>query len=292
MRRAGRAVAHATLLGLLVAGTAYGVAMVAGYLVMLVAAASGRMAMPEPTFTQAAFGVLMVALWGGLILAGLRALMQQCRRSVALARWVADTATAASPSVLAAVARSGCQGLVVEVVDDEPYAFTFGVCRPRVVVSTGLVEVATHDELVAVLRHEGYHVRNRDPLKVLALRTWAAAFFLVPVVGAVLHRILDSQELKADRAAVRDCGISPVAGALLKAVGEPAAAPGTAMATMGGPTLLEARVTQLETGRRPRLLTAIHPAAVLTSAPGVALIAVYGVLLYQVCIAVELCCMS
>lgn len=68
-------------------------------------------------------------------------------------------------------------------------------------VSTGLVETATHDELVAVLRHERYHVHNRDPLKVLALRTWAAAFFFIPLVGSTLQRLLDHQELKADRAA-------------------------------------------------------------------------------------------
>jgi hypothetical protein len=64
------------------------------------------------------------------------------------------------------------------------------------------------------------------------------------------------------------------------------------LAAMGGPPLLEARVAQLETGRELRVLSVIHPAAVLTSAPGIGLVAVYGVLLYEVCIAVRLCCMS
>lgn len=291
MRRLGRVTLHAALLGLLIAGTAYGAAMLMGYFVMVAATVSGRMPTPELNVSQVAFGVLMVTLWGGVIVAGLRAIAGQCRRSVALARWVGDNATAVSAKLSEAVSESGCQGSVVEVADDPPYAFTYGIWRPRVAVSAGLVEAATHAELVAVLRHEGYHVRNRDPLKVLALRTWAAAFFLIPVVGAVLHRILDRQELKADGAALRDSGVSPVAGALLKAVGEPAAVPGTAAAAMGGPSLLEARVAQLETGRRPRILTAVGPGAVLASTPGIAAVAAYGVLLYQVCIAVELCCM-
>lgn len=88
---------------------------------------------------------------------------------------------------------------------------------PRVVVSTGLVEIATHAELLAVLSHEDFHRRHRDPLRVLAFRTWAAAFFFIPILGAVLRRALDRQEPRADRAAVRACGVPPVAGALLKA---------------------------------------------------------------------------
>jgi beta-lactamase regulating signal transducer with metallopeptidase domain len=186
--------------------------------------------------------------------------------------------------------RAGSNGRVVQVADPSPYAFTYGIWRPRIVVSTGLAEVATPDELVAVLCHENHHRRQRDPLKVLALRTWASAFFLIPLVGAVLQRVLDRQELKADRAALRDCGVAPVAGALLKAAGEPTVAPGTALAAMGGPTLLEARITQLETGRGPHLLTAIHPSTVLASLPGIGVVAVYGVLMYQVCIVVHMCC--
>jgi Zn-dependent protease with chaperone function len=283
---------HATLLALLVAGFVWGVAMLASYFVMLVGVLFGHMPLAELSLTQIAFGVLMVLLWGGIIVAGLSALLRQCRRSVALARWVSRNGAPPSARLASASRQAGLPGQVVQVADASPYAFTYGIWHPRVVVSTGLAEVATPEELVAVLRHENHHVRNRDPLKVLALRNWASAFFLIPLIGAVLERILDRQELKADQAALRDCGVAAVAGALLKAVGEPAVAPGTALAAMGGPTLLEARVTQLETGRGPRLLTAIHPAAVLASAPGIGLIAVYGVLLYQVCIAVRLCCIS
>lgn len=278
---------------LLVVGTAYGVVMLAGYFVMLPAAAGGWMPVNELTVPQVALGVLMVTLWGGVILAGLRALVQQGRQKVSLARWVAGSGVAASPRLATAAVRAGFAAPLVEVPDASPYAFTYGIWRPRVVVSAGLAEAASNAELVAVLRHEGSHVRNRDPLKVLALRTWAAAFFLIPLVGAVFQRVLDRQELRADRAALRDCGISPVAGALLKAVGEPAAASrNTALAAIGGPALLDARVAQLETGRNLRLLTAIHPRALLASLPGIGLISFYGVLLYQVCVSVELCCMS
>jgi Zn-dependent protease with chaperone function len=283
---------HAALLAVLVAGTAYGIAMLAGYTMMLVHTVDGGMPIARLSLTEIAFGVLMVLLWGGIIIAGLNALLRQCRRTIQLARWVARTGTEPSPELTAAAARAGLNGRVVQVADSSPYAFTYGIWRPRVVASTALTELAAPDELVAVLSHEHRHLRHRDPLKVLALRTWASAFYLIPLVGAVLQRILDRQELEADRAALRDCGVAPVAGALLKAAGEPTLAPGTALAAMGGPTLLEARVTQLETGQRPRLLTAIHPSTVFVSMPGIGLVAGYGGLLYEVCIAVRMCCMS
>jgi Zn-dependent protease with chaperone function len=290
MVRLWAATRHATLLAVLVAGTGYGVAMLAAYAVMLVGTVNGSMPITQLSLTEIAFGVLMVLLWGGIIVTGLSALLRQCRHGIELARWVARTATAPSAGLAAAAVRAGSNGRVVQVADPNPYAFTYGIWRPRVVVSTGLAEVATPDELVAVLSHENHHRRHRDPLKVLALRTWASAFFLIPLVGAVLRRVLDRQELKADRAALRDCGVAPVAGALLKAAGEPTVAPGTALAAMGGPTLLEARITQLETGRGPHLLTAIHPSTVLASLPGIGVVAVYGVLMYQVCIVVHMCC--
>ena len=59
----------------------------------------------------------------------------------------------------------------VEVIDhDEPFAFTFGLGRPRVAISRGLIEQLSSEELGAVIVHERYHVRARDPLKLRAER--------------------------------------------------------------------------------------------------------------------------
>jgi Zn-dependent protease with chaperone function len=261
MRRSARVILHAGLLAGLVVGAVAGVVVLAGYLVMLVVTALGGMPVPAPSPARIIFGIVMVLLWGTVILAGLGALRRQFRRSAELARWVTANTTTPGSRLAAAAALATAPDRVDQVTDDAPYAFTHGIWHPRIVVSTGLVEVTTHDELVAVLRHEDHHLRHRDPLTVLVARTWSAAFFLVPLVGAMLQRVLDRQELKADRAAVDSCGISPVAGALLKAVGQPAT-PGGALAAMSGPALLEARVTQLETGATPRL-----PATLNRSAP-------------------------
>lgn len=289
--RAGRTLLHAALLGLLVAGTVYGVVMLGGYVMMVGGVLLGHMPTQGVTAREVVFGVLMVVLWSGVIVAGLWALARQLRRSVELARWVEAAAVPRSARLAAAVGRAGISGRVVEVRSDRPYAFTYGVWHPCAVVSSALVQQSEDAELVAVLRHEASHIRHRDPLKVLALRTWSAAFAFVPVVSSLFQGVLDRQELRADRAAVHLSGVAPVAGALLKAVGTPEPGTRTALAAMGGPGLLEARIAQLETGRVPALFDSARP-AMLPSLPGVALVGVYGVLLYQVCLSVRLCCAS
>jgi Zn-dependent protease with chaperone function len=276
MRRVARDVLHAGLLVGLVAGAVTGVVVLAGHLVMLVM--TGIDGMPTPA--RVIFGIVLALLWGTVILSGSGTLLRQLRRSVALARWVAANRTTPTPNVAAAAARATIADRVDQVADATPYAFTRGIWRPRIVVSTGLADVTTHEELVAVLCHENHHLRHRDPLKVLAARTWSAAFLLIPLVGAALQRVLDRQELRADRAAVDSCGVFAVAGALLKAVGRPAA-PGGAVAAMGGPTLLEARVTQLETDGSPVLPAVLSRAALMVSLPGLTIVGLYGVLSYQ-----------
>lgn len=291
MRRVGRLAVDGTLLALLVSGAVYGVVMVIGFAVMIVGVGAGWMPMPEPTVAGIAFGLLMVLVWGGMIVSGLAALARHWRRTRELDRAVCRDATPPSSRLATAAARAGCADPVVEVPAGSPYAFTYRIWRPRIVVSTGLLDAATDEELVAVLRHEDYHVRHRDPLKVLALRSWSAAFFVVPLVGALFQRVLDRQEIKADRAAIRTCGVTPVAGALLKAVGEPDGGRESVLAAIGGASLLEERIAQLETGRSTGGLAAIRP-QVLRSVPGIGLIGLYGVLVYQVCMAAVACCVS
>ena len=142
----------------------------------------------------------------------------------------------------------------VEVVDhDEPFAFTFGLGRPRVAVSRGLVEQLSSEELDAVVVHERYHVGARDPLKLLVARAAARTCFFLPAIGHLVARYLAGRELAADRHSLRDSGRPALAGALFKVVGGPDWAELDAAAAMAGPHLLKVRVDQLERGAEPAL---------------------------------------
>lgn len=118
-----------------------------------------------------------------------------------------------------------------------------------------------------MLEHERYHVRNLDPLKVLLVRALPATFFFVPALAGLRSRYVAGRELAADRRAVRACGRDPLVAALLKVVRGPAWGELQVAAAIGGPELLDLRVTQLETGSEPKL-SAITLRAVTLSALG------------------------
>lgn len=186
---------------------------------------------------------------------------------------VRDLRLPTPPALSESSRRTSVEGRVDLVDSLEAFSFAYGVFVSRIVVSRGLFEKIAPDELDAVLVHERYHVRNRDPLKVFIARLVANALFFLPVLAELGHRYVAGRELAADRRALRVCGKRPLAGALHKVVSGPLWIETGAAAAIGGPDHLDARVAQLESGREPP--SAPIPAhAWLTSAVGsVALLA-------------------
>ena len=211
---------------------------------------------------------VFVAVVGAGAVVGLRSFSRQLSASRRLARRVRELTLPGDGRVEAAAkrARLGRDPALVDC--DESFSFAYGALTPRVVVSRGLVEQASEDELAAVLEHERYHVRNLDPLKVLFARALPPTFFYLPALRLFEQRYVAGRELAADRLAVRRCGRKPLAGALFKVVRGPQWPELSAAAAIGGPELLDVRITQLETGAEPRLaqLSPTQAAATLAAA--------------------------
>lgn len=99
------------------------------------------------------------------------------------------------------------------VVDDAvPRAFSVGLVRPRVLVTTGALHTLTPVELTAVLAHERAHVRRRDALRLLIVRAFADGLFFCPGARQLAARLAALAELQADEAADRQ----GLAGAMLR----------------------------------------------------------------------------
>jgi hypothetical protein len=96
-------------------------------------------------------------------------------------------------------------------------------------------------------------VSNLDPLKVMLARALPAGFFYLPVLRDCQRRYVAGRELAADRQAIESWGRSSLAGALLKVVRGPGWPELRAAAAIGGPELLDVRVSQLEAGTEPRV---------------------------------------
>ena len=150
------------------------------------------------------------------------ALVEQLRGTRRLAGAVAGSRTERPPRPLRRLLkRLGLDGRADVVVNAEPFAFCYGLLRPRVCASLGLIEHLGPPEVEAVLRHERYHLAQRDPLKLAVGRALAGALFFLPLVAELLRRYELARELAADRRVVVEMGEArPLAAALYRLVSQ------------------------------------------------------------------------
>ncbi|MFJ5769447.1 M56 family metallopeptidase [Psychrobacillus sp. NPDC093180] len=98
-----------------------------------------------------------------------------------------------------------------------PMAITMGFVQPKIVISTGLINLLTNDELEAVIAHEMYHKANRDPLKLFILSLCASTIGYIPILKCFNQQYRIIQEILADEFAIKKQATSVHLGsALLK----------------------------------------------------------------------------
>ncbi|WP_146549757.1 M56 family metallopeptidase [Rummeliibacillus suwonensis] len=98
-----------------------------------------------------------------------------------------------------------------------PLAITMGFLSPKVIISTGLMNLLNDDELDAVIYHEMHHQKNFDPLKIFLLSFCASSFFYIPILKWFSSQYRIIQELLADNLAIEKQATSMnIGSALLK----------------------------------------------------------------------------
>jgi Zn-dependent protease with chaperone function len=215
-------------------------------------------ARPLPIALLVSLGFLALLIGGG---AGVNALLATMQLNRCLGH-----------STLPAPTRLGCLAVDLGVgarltylAAPEPLVCCYGILRPRIAVSAGLIERLDDAELLAVLGHERAHLCRRDPLRYLLLDALAAAAFMFPVAAALRQRAEAMIELAADRAALAVAPRGALAGAMLAMLPTPRMRrPGIA-----GMTPSEARIAHL--AGRPAL-PPIPARAVMASLGFVALV--------------------
>jgi hypothetical protein len=182
---------------------------------------------------------------------------------VALARalrgvWREQRLLRALPAV--ALAESSYRGTVPSAPGVDVYvlgarwqgAFCGGVLRPKVVVTSELLDALDPAERGAVVAHELSHARSRGPLKLVLGQVVVRSFFWVPVLRDLVDRYLLLTELTADRAAIAATSPAALAGALSQVLETPKLA-----GTIGFADHAAARIDRLfdPHAKLPRLLT-------------------------------------
>ncbi|MBI2325427.1 MAG: M56 family metallopeptidase [Chloroflexi bacterium] len=169
------------------------------------------------------------------------------------------------PGLTTMAERVGIRGRLTVFDSAAPLAFTAGLVRPCVYVSTATVSTLEADELEAVLLHERAHLRRREPSRIALARLIASALFFVPLAEDLRRRFETAKELDADRevlAAQRS--VAPLAGAIDR-LGADRALPADRLA-VGAWSCAEARIDQLEGVELKALLPATPARATWLSA--------------------------
>jgi Zn-dependent protease with chaperone function len=227
--------------------------MIHAALAVLAVAEFTTMGWPLPTWFDTVAVTLVLASAAVGLTASARAALRAAADSQGLRALICTAGRPVPRSIQNTAAALSCANRVDAVAADEAFAVAYGLFRPRILVSTGLVAALTPAEIRAVLAHEREHLRRRDPLRMLAARLVAAWGCYLPAAHWLAGRATLRRELAADRAAAGCTGPNILAGALLKLASMPACESVAAAHPGGdGPRSLEARVSQLESGRRPR----------------------------------------
>lgn len=129
---------------------------------------------------------------------------------------------------------------------DKQFAFCLGIRRPKIYISTNLVHVLTIQELESVLRHERYHLNNRDTLTTLLASIGGSLLPFFPLFSDFLKNFRVEREIEADKEAVRGLGDSyPLICVLKKFLKAPSSLGTTAVSAIADDDTLESRIKAL-----------------------------------------------
>ncbi|KRF38637.1 M56 family metallopeptidase [Paenibacillus sp. Soil787] len=98
-----------------------------------------------------------------------------------------------------------------------PIAMTIGLWKPRMILSSGLMDMLEPNELLAVIEHEKCHMRHRDPLAIFLLSMISKSMWYIPIFAWMADKYPIMIELRADKYAITQMKQSTHLGsALLK----------------------------------------------------------------------------
>ena len=200
------------------------------------------------TASVVAMLVLILATVG--VTLGLTSLFGQLLATLSLIRTLLSRRVTVSHRVGAVAIALGLAGRVDVVRDVRPFSFCYWFRSPRICLSTGLIKRLDDAELRAVLLHERYHLRQRDPLRLVIARYFAAGLYVVPVVEELVEYYTVQKEVAADQAAVRAMGgVRELASALFKVLPDAEDVDLGLLVPVGSLSVTEARIDQLVDGR-------------------------------------------
>lgn len=157
--------------------------------------------------------LMLLVAWG--LFVGIRQLVRTRR---AMQHMLALPQRHLPASIIACASELGINDRLDVVTHVQAIAFCYGLMRPRICITTGLLDILSSMEIEAVLRHERHHLQRRDPLRSLLWTMLSGMCWWLEERAEHAHLL---RELAADRAVIMEQGRQPLATALLKLLTQP-----------------------------------------------------------------------
>lgn len=151
-----------------------------------------------------------------VMLVGFSLLIFQLSKTTLFIRKVLKNKTAAPKKISNLSLELDIQDSLDVVKSKDLSSFCYGYINPRICLSIGLIKSLGKDELKAVLLHESYHLKHKDPLKILLSQVAVTMFFFVPLLKDFHNHYALSKEISADRLAIKFKGLKELRSALVK----------------------------------------------------------------------------
>lgn len=164
------------------------------------------------------FPSILVLALSLVILVGFSLLVFQLSKTAMFVRKVLKNKVKTPNKVRVITIELGIQDRLVVVKSRTLPSFCYGYIKPRICLSSSLIKSLSEGELKAVLLHESYHLKHRDPLKILLSQVAATMFFFVPILKDIHSHYALSKEISADQQAIKTNGLTKLRSALIKAL--------------------------------------------------------------------------
>lgn len=156
---------------------------------------------------------------------------------------------------------------------EHPLAYCLpDINRPLTVVSRGLIDELTSQQLAAVLAHEAAHLTQRHDVLRLAFQAWHKAVPWFPATGVAVNEVTELTEIMADDAALRHHDRTDLLAALAYTADSPASSD----------TATRTTATDEQSALTSRRLARLLQPAVALSSGRITLVIILAILLVTV----------
>lgn len=172
-------------------------------------------------FLQKSNMILLVPVLFILMLVGVR-LTMTIAQLIIMARKLGRQKIPYSSSLLRKLTKKiDLNNKIVIIRNSQPIALCYGLFRPKIYISTGMLTITSPSELEVILKHEKHHLNHRDNLTIFFAHVIKNIFPFLPILSDLVSNFRIEREIAADRYAAEGSNHEFVASVLKKLLREP-----------------------------------------------------------------------